>query len=352
MGRNGPSPTITRRTSSRRRRSSVNASIMCRTPLRGSNRPTKTIVRFPGAVPSGSACGEKKSVSTPFGTTSQSSPGNDGDSESTTAWETAIRPSRRRRIRLTAGRAACSSRYPSGTTLCIVPTVTGARDHRTAASGRKGPTGLWTCTTSKRSGASRRWSCDPRSRSEERHERLGAVRVERPGARQMLDLERPRRQRLVAGGRRAHRQPRRDQRDVVAAARELRRLAVDVLGDPAELRVVVVADDRDSHARHPTLPGGRLARFSDRQASGTRTAKLVPPAASASKTSPPAVRARRRASGSPSPAPRPDRPAAPARARLEDRVPLVVGDARSVVSHRYDAAAPFRASPTSTTPVP
>jgi hypothetical protein len=56
---------------------------MWRTPLRGSKRPTKTIVRWPSTAPSGGASGEKKVVSTPFGMTSHESSGKEGDSEST-----------------------------------------------------------------------------------------------------------------------------------------------------------------------------------------------------------------------------------------------------------------------------
>ena len=98
-GRSGPSPTTTSCTSSRRRRSTVNAPIMCLTPFRGSNLPTNTMVRFPARAGSGSADGLKKLVSMPFGIVTNGSVGKCGCTESTTASETATQASRRSKTR-------------------------------------------------------------------------------------------------------------------------------------------------------------------------------------------------------------------------------------------------------------
>ena len=131
------------------------------------------------------------------------------------------------------------------------------------------------------------------------------------------------------------RQPRRDQRHVVAAARELRRLAVDVLGDPAELRVVVVADDRDAHAGATYAPAPDALHADSRNvpyASGTLTAKATAAVlARPSRRRPRCARAAGRAQAR---GRRPGSlgPAAPRGAGLEDRVPLLLLDARAVVA--------------------
>ena len=49
------------------RRSALKAAIMCLTPLRGSNRPTNTIVFLSASGMTAGASGEKNSVSMPFG---------------------------------------------------------------------------------------------------------------------------------------------------------------------------------------------------------------------------------------------------------------------------------------------
>ncbi len=74
-----------------------------------------------------------------------------------------------------------------------------------------------------------------------------AVHVERIRTTDLDDVEGARGKVVAVHRPRRHREPRCDDRDLVATARELCRLAVDVLGDPAELGVVVVADDSDPH---------------------------------------------------------------------------------------------------------
>ena len=148
-------------------------------------------------------------------------------------------------------------------------------------------------------------------------------------------------------------QPRRDQRDVVAAAGELRRLAVDVLGDPAELRVVVVADDRDAHAGGTLRArAGRFARGSA-AASGERhpTAKLAPPdrsehhVAAGGAREPP--REREPETGARGPT-RPAAPRAPGSKTASRSSSSTPGPSSRTVT---TALAPLRASSTSTTRV-
>src|SRR5439155_11907164 len=62
------------------------------------------------------------------------------------------------------------------------------------------------------------------------------------------------------------------ERHLVAAVGKLRRLAVGMLRDPAELRVVVVADDADAHARRGNYPTRRSA--SGRTALGRTSFRL------------------------------------------------------------------------------
>ena len=64
------------------------------------------------------------------------------------------------------------------------------------------------------------------------------------------DLERLLAQRALVAvdDRRGVQQPSRDDGHLMPACGELRRLPVHVFGDAAELRVVVVRDDRDAHA--------------------------------------------------------------------------------------------------------
>ena len=66
----------------------------------------------------------------------------------------------------------------------------------------------------------------------------------------MDDLERLLAERALVAvdDRRGVQQPPRDDRHLVPARGELRRLPVHVFGDAAELRIVVVRDDRDAHA--------------------------------------------------------------------------------------------------------
>jgi hypothetical protein len=78
-------------------------------------------------------------------------------------------------------------------------------------------------------------------------ERLGPVRVERERATDVDDVEETIRELVAVDRLWSDRQSRREHRDLVPTAGELRRLSVDVLGDPTELRVVVVGDDRDLH---------------------------------------------------------------------------------------------------------
>ncbi len=87
----------------------------------------------------------------------------------------------------------------------------------------------------------------------EGHERLRSVHVERKGAADVDDLEVPRRTKVRVDRPRRDCESRRQHRHVVPPPRELRGLAVDVLGDPPELRVVVVADDPDLHGSVATL---------------------------------------------------------------------------------------------------
>ena len=123
---------------------------MCLTPFRGSNLPTNTIVRLSVTRVSAGTSGEKNSVSMPFGIVRKLRSGKYGPIESLTAAETLMRSSNRRKTIWSKGLIARSSLYPSGTTLCTVPTVTGARERIAAVIGSIGPKGLWTWTTSKR----------------------------------------------------------------------------------------------------------------------------------------------------------------------------------------------------------
>ena len=77
---------------------------MCLTPFRGSNRPTNTIVPCPSSSASGSASGVKTSVSIPFGIVVKRREGKYGCSDSTTASETLMEASRRRKTRRSRGR--------------------------------------------------------------------------------------------------------------------------------------------------------------------------------------------------------------------------------------------------------
>jgi hypothetical protein len=81
-----------------------------------------------------------------------------------------------------------------------------------------------------------------------REPRLRAVHVERAPARDPDELEQAFAGRLTAIHRfRGDNHLRRDQRHLVAAADELIPQPMDMLGNTTELRVVVLADDRDPH---------------------------------------------------------------------------------------------------------
>ena len=85
----------------------------------------------------------------------------------------------------------------------------------------------------------------------EAEHRLGGIDEEgerRPDAEDLEELL-PR-GRLVDRLLRGNEQPRSDHGHLVAAAAELRRLPVDMLGDPAQLRVVVLGDDCDAHTEN------------------------------------------------------------------------------------------------------
>ena len=80
-------------------------------------------------------------------------------------------------------------------------------------------------------------------------EGLRAVAVERHGHAHVHHLEGIVRQhaRVPVGRRGRPKQPAGQDRDLVATRREAQRLTMHVLGDPAELRVVVVGCDADAH---------------------------------------------------------------------------------------------------------
>ena len=76
-------------------------------------------------------------------------------------------------------------------------------------------------------------------------QRLGAIGVERLRPTYPLELKAARREVVSIERVRSDREPGCNHRDVVPATGQFGRLAVDVLGDAAKLRVVVLADDRD-----------------------------------------------------------------------------------------------------------
>ena len=90
-------------------------------------------------------------------------------------------------------------------------------------------------------------------RAEQRSEgqyRFGGVHVDGIGPPDPNDLEELISGRNVVDGSSWNEQPRRDQRYLVAATRELRCLTVSMLSDPTELRVVVLGDDCDAHTEN------------------------------------------------------------------------------------------------------
>ena len=90
-----------------------------------------------------------------------------------------------------------------------------------------------------------------RPAGEDRVQCLGAVAVERQREAHVHELDAVGREHALAavGGARGMRHAPRHDRDLVPARGEVDRLAVDVLGDSPELRVVIVREDADAQAR-------------------------------------------------------------------------------------------------------
>ena len=84
-----------------------------------------------------------------------------------------------------------------------------------------------------------------------RVQRLGAVAVERQREAHVHELDAVGREHALAavGGARRVRHAARHDRHLVPAGGQVDRLPVDVLGDAPELRVVIVREDADAHAR-------------------------------------------------------------------------------------------------------
>ena len=95
---------------------------------------------------------------------------------------------------------------------------------------------------------------DPRAEGDEA---LGPIHVKGDSATDVRDLEVSCRLVVVIDASRHMEEPRRHHGDLVTVPREFRSLSVDMLGNTAELRVVVVADDRDPHGDLAIMGGWR-----------------------------------------------------------------------------------------------
>ena len=203
-------------------------------PLRGSKRPRKRIDGTSFRIAGGAATlGWKTSVSMPFGMICQlalkyrsSATVVECDTQiaasslSSRFWKYPLQQP----VAVATGRSTCGTCRPPGTSASSI-----------ASSGRIGVSGECTCTMSYRPARSTLAHLAPQPEAD-RDARLGAVGVHRLAASEADDV----RLRLGAGN------VRRDDVDVMSAAARFAGEEVHVLADAAQVRIVVLGDERDA----------------------------------------------------------------------------------------------------------